>query len=98
MRLTWSTIVLALVVCAILCFAPPFTLTAQEPGESASRSPWQYLKEGKISAEARYRFEAFERDGAPFTAPAYTPTLKIAMGYEMRSFQRRRNSSPGFDR
>src|ERR1035437_9230175 len=69
--------VLALVVCAVLCLAAPFTLTAQEPGESISRSPWEYLKERKISAETRFRFEAFERDGAPFTAPAYAPTLKI---------------------
>jgi len=86
MRLTWSTRVLALVVCAVSCFASPFTLTAQEPGESTIRSRWEYLKGGKISAEARYRFEAFDRDGAPFTAPAYAPTLKIALGYETQSF------------
>jgi len=86
MKLTWGTRVLVLVVCAVLCLAAPFTLTAQEPGESASRSPWQYLKEGKISAEARYRFEAFERDGSPFTAPAYAPTLKITLGYKTPPF------------
>jgi hypothetical protein len=85
MKLKWGNKVLVLVVCAILRLAAPSTLAAQEPGESTSRSPWECLKEGKISAEVRYRFEAFERDGAPFTAPAYAPTLKISLGYETPS-------------
>jgi len=43
---------------------------------------WSWLKEGKISFNARFRFEGFERDGAPFTGTAYAPTLRLALGYE----------------
>jgi len=86
MKLTWGTRVPVLVVCAVLCLVSPFTLTAQEPEEAMAHSPWEYVKKGKISAETRYRFEAFERDGAPFTAPAYAPTLRIGLGYETPSF------------
>lgn len=63
-------------------------MTAQDDAakEPASHSAWSRLKKGKISANIRYRFETFERDGAPFTAPAYAPTLRIALGYETPSF------------
>jgi opacity protein-like surface antigen len=86
MKLTLSIRVLTLVVCAVLCLAAPFALAAQKPEESAPRSLWSHLKEGKISADIRYRFEMFERDGEPFTAPAYAPTLKISLGYATPSF------------
>ena len=51
------------------------------PNEPVSRWVWSWLKQGKITFNARYRFEAFERDGAPFTAPAYDPSLRLALGY-----------------
>ncbi len=81
--MTW---ILALSVSTAVCLGAPLSLSAQEPGESASPSLRSLLKEGKISAEARYRFEAFERDGAPFTASAYAPTLRLTLGYETPSF------------
>jgi hypothetical protein len=56
------------------------------PQESASRRTWTWLKQGKIAFSARYRFEAFQRDGAPFTAPAYAPTLRILLGYATPEF------------
>lgn len=54
--------------------------------EPAPNGLWSWLKQGKITLNARYRFEAFERDGAPFTAPAYAPTLRIAPGYQTPTF------------
>ena len=59
----------------------------QSPPDQPSREPanrwlWSWLEQGKISLNTRYRFEAFERDGAPFTGTAYAPTLRIAPGYE----------------
>jgi hypothetical protein len=59
---------------------------AQAPQEPASRWLWSWLKEGKISFNARFRFEGFERDGAPFTATAYAPTLRLALGYETPAY------------
>src|SRR5580700_6780581 len=53
----------------------------QAAPESAPREFWSWLKEGKIAFNARYRFEAFERDGAPFTGTAYAPTLRLMLGY-----------------
>jgi hypothetical protein len=44
------------------------------------------LKQGKISADLRYRFDTFDREGAPFTGDAYAPTLRIALGYETESY------------
>jgi hypothetical protein len=69
-----------------MCFTAPLAVRAQDQAESPRRSLWLLIKKGKIFAEARYRFEAFERDGAPFTAPAYAPTLRIALGYKTPSF------------
>jgi hypothetical protein len=86
MKLTRGARIFAVSVCAAFCCAAPLALGAQDQGESAPPSLWSRLKEGKVSAEVRYRFEAFERDGAPFTAPAYAPTLRIAAGYETPSF------------
>src|SRR6202790_2558614 len=77
--------ILAVFVCSVASIGDPLTLAAQDQ-ESGSRSLWSLVKEGKFSAEARYRFEAFERDGAPFTEPAYAPTLRLALGYETPTF------------
>jgi len=94
------TRIAALFAGAILPLVAPLKLAAQqqeqqqqeqkpEPEQPASRSFWSRLKDGKdgnISASLRYRFETFERDGAPFTAPAYAPTLLLTLGYETPSF------------
>jgi hypothetical protein len=88
MRSNWSSKILAVSVGAALLITAPLKLAAQdrqEP-ESASHPLWKWLKQGKISANVRYRFETFQRDGAPFTAPAYAPTLRLALGYETPSF------------
>ncbi len=58
----------------------------QQAPESARHVAWNWIKRGQISANVRYRFEAFERDGAPFTALAYAPTLRLALGYETPAF------------
>ncbi len=64
--------------------APP---SQQQPAqEPASHWLWAWLEEGKISFNARFRFEGFERDGAPFTATAYAPTLRLALGYETPAY------------
>jgi hypothetical protein len=88
MRSNWSSGIFALSVGAALLISSPGKLAAQDQQESKStrHAAWQWLKEGQLSANARYRFETFERDGAPFTAPAYAPTLRLALGYEMPSF------------
>lgn len=59
---------------------------AQAPKEQTSNWLWPWLKEGKISFNSRFRFEGFERDGAPFTATAYAPTLRLALGYETAAY------------
>jgi hypothetical protein len=59
--------------------------SAQE--HSAPRELWSLLKEGKISFSTRWRFESFERDGAPFTGTAEAPTWRIALGYETPSYR-----------
>jgi len=88
MKWNWGLRIGALSIAA-LCFgvAPP-QLKAQDqaPLEPASHSLWSWLREGKISFNARFRFEGFERDGAPFTATAYAPTLRLALGYETPAF------------
>ena len=86
MKLTWCVRIFSLSVCGVLGVVAPLGLEAQDQGESAPRSLWSVFKEGKVSAEARYRFEAFERDGAHYTAPAYAPTLRLTLGYETTSF------------
>ena len=73
-------------VCTVSYFVAPLSLGAQDQERSVPRSVWSRIKEGKLSAEARYRFEVFERDGAPFTEPAYAPTLRLALGYQTPSF------------
>src|SRR6202051_2900737 len=86
MKLTWIARSLAVLVCSVVFIGVPRNLSAQDQVESKSGSLWSLVKEGKFSGEARYRFEAFERDGAPFTEPAYAPTLRIALGYETPAF------------
>ena len=69
---------------AALLLTAPQVATAQDnnPQPPAPPSLWTFLKAGKISFNTRFRFETFERDGPPFTAPAYAPTLRLALGYE----------------
>jgi hypothetical protein len=99
MNWKWAPRIAALTLCVIFCSVAPHPIAAQNPGpqdqapqaqakqEPASRWLWPWLKEGKLSFNARYRFEGFERDGAPFTAPAYAPTLRIALGYETPAYR-----------
>jgi Alginate export len=88
-RSNWSSNLFALCVGAALLVSAPVRLTAQnqEEPESAAHAAWDWLKQGHPYANIRYRFEIFERDGAPFTAPAYALTLRLALGYETPSFQ-----------
>ena len=51
------------------------------PALAGENSLWDLVRQGTISADARYRFEMFDRDGAPFTGTAYAPTLRLALGY-----------------
>ncbi len=62
-------------------------LQDQSSLEPATRWLWPWLKAGKISFNARFRFEGFERDGAPYTAVAYAPTLRLALGYETAAYR-----------
>ena len=88
MTSSWSSKIPALAAVALIFLAiPPIAASQdQQPEESAPRRGWSWLKKGKISLSVRYRFEAFERDGAPFAAPAYAPTLRLALGYETQAF------------
>ncbi len=67
----------------------PHDHSAQDhaPQAQSSFELWPWLKEGRISLNSRYRFEGFERDGAPFTATAYAPTLRLALGYETPAYR-----------
>jgi hypothetical protein len=71
---------------AFFAAAPDLPAQDQQEPPSAPRVAWNWLEQGHISANIRYRFETFERDGAPFTAPAYAPTLRLAAGYETPLF------------
>ncbi len=88
MKWKWALRVVALSLGAILCSVVPLPAAAQDQQPEASPSPsaWSWLKEGKISLNSRFRFEGFERDGAPFTATAYAPTLRLALGYETPAY------------
>jgi hypothetical protein len=69
------------------CISPgPVAAQNQPASEPAPSSRWSFVKKGKLSLAVRFRFEAFERDGVPFTAPAYAPTLRAALGYETVSY------------
>lgn len=89
MKLKWSSKIAALSLGAVLCNVCPLPAAAQDQAppdqpsqEPASRGLWPWLREGQISFDSRFRLEGFERDGAPFTATAYAPTLRLALGYE----------------
>ncbi len=98
MKLKRAPRIAALSFGAILCSMLPIQVAAQDQGpqvqappaqapkEPASRWLWSWLREGKISFSSRFRFEGFERDGAPFTATAYAPTLRLALGYETPAY------------
>jgi hypothetical protein len=88
MTSNWHLKILVLCLCAALLTAAPRGAAAQDqkPEEPPPRSLWSLAKQGKLSFNARFRFETFERDGAPYTAPAYAPTLRLALGYETREF------------
>lgn len=69
------------------CIGPdPVAAQNQPAPEPAPSSRWSFVKKGKLSLNIRFRFEAFERDGAPFTAPSYAPTLRATLGYETVSY------------
>jgi hypothetical protein len=79
------------------CFLPPLLAAQDQPSpnqpqqdqpqqDPATHWLWQWLKEGKIDFNARFRFEGFERDGAPFTGTAYAPTLRLALGYQTPAY------------
>ncbi|HEY2646297.1 MAG TPA: alginate export family protein [Candidatus Acidoferrales bacterium] len=59
---------------------------SQPSEESSTRQAWHWLKAGTLSFDARWRFEAFDREGAPFTATAFAPTLRLALGYETPAY------------
>jgi len=75
-----------LLLSLIVSLGSALTLIAQESGGGASNAFWNALQKGKFSGEARYRFETFEREGAPFTDDSYAPTLRLALGYETPSY------------
>jgi Alginate export len=88
--MNWNRVptIAARILVMFLCVAP-LRLSAQDQPSAAEPAPnslWSFLKKGKISFGVRFRFEAFERDGAPFTAPAYAPTLRAVLGYETPAF------------
>jgi hypothetical protein len=88
MKSTWHLTILVLCACGVFPMAVPRNAIAQDqtPEKPAPHSLWSLAKEGKVSFNARFRFETFQRDGAPFTAPAYAPTLRLALGYETPQF------------
>lgn len=88
MKFYWASRIVALSLGAICCSLVPLRMTAQDQprGESHSPSVWSTLREGKLSVNVRYRFEGFERDGAPFTATSYASTVRLSLGYESPSF------------
>ncbi len=98
MKLKWIPY-FALFLGIILCPILPLPVAAQDqatqdpatqaaaPQESAPRELSSFLKEGKISFSTRWRFESFERDGAPFTGTSEAPTWRIALGYETPAYR-----------
>ena len=88
MKSKWHWKMFVLSAGAALLIAAPRTAVAQDqqPEKPAPHSLWSIIKEGKLSFNARLRLEAFQRDGAPFTATAYAPTLRLALGYETPAF------------
>jgi len=99
MNSKWASRISGLFLAAIFCNLRLIPVAAQnrppqdQPAQSQdsqepnSRWLWTWLKEGEISFNSRWRVEAFERDGAPFTATAYAPTLRLALGYETPAYR-----------
>jgi hypothetical protein len=89
MRSTWRSKLLAASIVAALCIhaAPKLAAQDQQQRASAQQEAWNWLKQGRPYLNTRYRFETFQRDGSPFTAHAYAPTLRLALGYETPSFR-----------
>ena len=86
-KTTTRTRALSLGFFICICLAPSLAAQDQPPAESSAWRLWPWLKEGKLSFTARYRFEGFERDGAPFTGTAFAPTLRVALGYETPAWE-----------
>ena len=98
MKLKWAWKIGVFFLYVIFCSLVPPQMAAQDqaaqdqspqepaPQESTSNWLWPWLREGKISFNTRFRFEGFERDGAPFTGTAYAPTLRLALGYETPAY------------
>jgi hypothetical protein len=64
----------------------PATQAAASTQESTPRELISFLKQGKIFFSTRWRYESFERDGAPFTGTSEAPTWRIALGYETPAY------------
>ena len=77
-----------IVFAVVITCASPARFVAQEADQSLPEVFVSALQEGKLSGEARYRFETNEREGLPFTGDAYAATLRLALGYETLSFHR----------
>ncbi|HTW31945.1 MAG TPA: alginate export family protein, partial [Candidatus Sulfotelmatobacter sp.] len=75
-----------IVFVSAIAFALPFSLQAQDGDQPAGEALWTAIRQGKFFTDVRYRFEGYERDGAPFTGTSYAPTLRIALGYESPGF------------
>jgi hypothetical protein len=89
MRSNWRSKLLSASVVAALCIhaAPKLAAQDQQQPASAQQEAWNWLKQGRPYLNTRYRFETFQRDGSPFAAPGYAPTLRLAFGYETLSFR-----------
>jgi Alginate export len=88
MRSNWRSNLLAASIGAALCIHVAPKLAAQDKQQPAAvpQEAWNWLKQGSPYLNTRYRFETFRRADAPFTAPAYAPTLRLALGYQTPSF------------
>jgi hypothetical protein len=93
MKWKCAPIIALLSFCITLSIVIPLQVAAQDQApqtqpaeEPVSHQLWSWVKEGSLSFNARWRFEAFDRDGAPFTGTAFAPTLRLALGYETPAF------------
>jgi hypothetical protein len=83
-----SFTVAVLFLASSLLAAEKETLTVPpEPGNGTAASEVvSFLKKGKLSAAARYRYEVFDRDEPAFTHTAQASTMRLAAGYETPTF------------
>ena len=79
--------IVALFLAAALCPVVLQVQAASAPEEQVAGTLWQEIKAGKLSVFLRYRFEAFDREGAPFTGTAYAPTMGLTVGYQTPAFR-----------